>query len=148
MLRDEFQRIMELLRKSQEGQLVNVDEVFRQAVAFFEGMNEQLRRGTEDEKKDALIMMGDMYTQLMQTSKKLSEKAGLSEEELNQLTENPAHFSVEQWKSMQASKQRMAGLVQDLTGALQALTPQHSKTPLEKKGEGKKRKGRTKWMRT
>lgn len=151
MLREEFDRVMALFAKCSEGEIVGVEDVFKQSLAFFEHVNEQLKEGGPEEKKDALIMMGEMYRRLMETSKKLSQDTGLNEDQLAAISDNPDNFSPEQWKSVQAAKDKMAHLSEDLTQSLDQLSPGRLKstgvTPSSKKTHGKKGK-KSQWMRS
>src|SRR3990167_9262737 len=123
MLKTEFDRIMSLFSDCAEGRPVAVEEVFREALNFFEQVNLTLKEGPPEEKRQALQMMGEMYRKMIETSQKLVTQTGLNPEQLSGFTENPANFSPEQWKAMQGAKERMASLSQDLIQTLETLNP-------------------------
>ncbi len=154
MLKTEFDRIMSLFAACVEGKTVGVEEVFKQALDFFEKVTEVLREGDPAHKKQALEMMSEMYQRMVETSQRLAKDTGLSEEQLAKLSENPMNFSPEQWKAMQASKERMACLTKDLLEALEMLNPNQKELPDQKKNpsppkasKGKK-KGKSDWLKS
>ena len=96
MLKDEYQRLMNLFHDGAEGKPINLQDVFSQSLEFFQHLKEQIEKGGPEEKKEAMKMMGEMYQQMIAETKKITEKAGVSEEQLLAYSENPANFSTEQ----------------------------------------------------
>lgn len=160
MLKDEFNRLMNLFAQGAEGQPINLEEVFRQSLAFFDHLNVQLQKGSQEEKKEALMMMSEMYTQMMQETKKICEKTGMSEEQLTSYAENPSNFSPEQWSSIQEARKKMLSAGQNLAKSVSAIDPGSRKTggstpsaPAPKEGEPKKgghvkKSKKNQWMRS
>jgi len=145
MLKDEFDRLLTLFNEAAEGKTVNLEEVFKECLVFFEHIKEQITTGSAEDKQVALKMMGELYHQMIIVSKQISERSGMSEEQLMAYAENPANFSPAQWNSIQASREKIAKVGQDL-----AKTVENSHTG---RGEPKKRsseiKGKkSKWMRS
>ncbi|MBS0652330.1 MAG: hypothetical protein JSR39_02260 [Verrucomicrobia bacterium] len=161
MLKDEFNRLMNLFAQGAEGQAINLEEVFRQSLAFFEHLNVQLQKGSQEEKKEALMMMSEMYTQMMQETKKICEKTGMSEEQLTSYAENPSNFSPEQWSSIQEARKKMLSAGQNLAKSVSAMDPGAARktgdsspsAPASKEGEPKKsghvkKSKKNQWMRS
>jgi hypothetical protein len=162
MLKDEFNRLMNLFAQGAEGQPINLEEVFKQSLAFFDHLNVQVQKGSQEEKKEALMMMSEMYTQMMQETKKICEKTGMSEEQLANYAENPSNFSPEQWNSIQEARQKMLSAGQNLAKSVSAIDPGARKaagpapsTPAPKEGGGEKKGGapvkkskKSQWMRS
>lgn len=156
MLRDEYNRLMSLFSQSAEGKKVNLDEVFRESVSFFEHLTHQLKTGTQDEKTEALMMMSELYAQMQIQTKKISQTSGLTEDQLAAYADNPANFTPEQWQMMQESKQKMREVGKDLTKTVSAVVPAQNKPALpphsqagEKKPSGKRPSvKRDQWMRS
>ncbi len=160
MLKEEFNRLMNLFAQGAEGQPINLEEIFKQSLAFFEHLNVQLEKGSQDEKKEALMMMSEMYTQMMQETKKICEKTGMTEEQLSTYAENPSNFSSEQWNSIQEAKEKMFSAGQNLAKSFNAIdfgprktggsspSVPASKEEEEKKSGQAKRSKKNQWMRS
>lgn len=158
MLKEEFNRLMNLFAQGAEGQAVNLDEVFKQSLVFFDHLNAQLQKGTDEEKKEAFLMMSEMYTQMMQQTKKISEKTGMSEEQLARYSENPSNFSPEQWAGIQEARRKMQVAGRGIAEAVHNLDSEirHAKKPEAPASSQEEKKGRTsgkrakksQWMRS
>jgi hypothetical protein len=148
MLKDEFSQLMKLFHEASDTKVVNLEEVFAKSLEFFEHLREQIAKGSPEDKKEALQMMSEMYSQLILESKHISDVAGMTEEQLVSFAENPANFTPEQWKSIQMSKERIADAGSDLAKAIESL----HKTDLPPSGEKKppkdKKTKRSEWMKS
>ncbi len=148
MLKDEFERLKNLFHEAAEGKPVNLEEVFKHSLQMFEEMKEQMIAGSPEDRAEAMKMMGKMYEQMMQESKKITDTTGLSEEQLVSFAENPANFTPEQWSAIQASKEQIADAGKDLAKTLQDLNSP-SQPPSGKRPENKGPKGdKSKWIRS
>jgi hypothetical protein len=152
MLKDEYNRLIQLFRDGAEGKPINLAEVFSQSLEFFQHLKEQMQEGGPEEKKEAMAMMTELYQQMMTETRKITEKSGLTEEQLMAYAENPANFSADQWRQIQDSKQKIAQAGQDLSKVVQHLT--QGAPPPGKEGDkdhkdhkGKKGK-KSQWMRS
>jgi hypothetical protein len=156
MLKDEFSRLMSLFAEAGEGKPVNLEWLFAETFTFFEHLNLQLKNGTPDEKTDALRMMNEMHAELTRETKRICERSGLSEEQLEVSSENPSNYSPEQWKLIQEAKAKMgtAGLalmdsVKDLnipkTPGTKTLLPEPE---APKKQAPPKKTKKSNWMRS
>jgi hypothetical protein len=147
MLKDDFDRIMEIFMQSAEGKAVNLEQLFAQSMSFFEQLKEVLRKGEAGEKKEAMLLMGELYTKMMAEMKRISARTGLSEEQLFALSENPSNFSQDQWRVIQTAREKLGHTGTDLAriisgGAVTSLPPPPTpKVPSKKKGSSKKRGG-------
>ena len=159
MLQDEFDRLMNLFAQAADGQPVNLDDIFKEAFAFFDSLSVRLKTGTEEDKKEALAMMSRMYAQMMMHTKKIAEKTGMTEDQLSAYSENPSNFTPEQWASIQAARNKMLSTGQNLAKVLgpsqpgssgKAPTPQAPSPPKqEKEGGGHPKKTKkSKWMKS
>ncbi len=158
MLRDEFNRLMNLLAQGAEGKQINLEEVFKQSLAFFDLLNVQLKNGTSEEKQEALMMMSEMYNQMKQETKKICEKTGLSEDQLMTYAENPSNFSPEQWRAIQDARGKMSAAGQSLSKSVgdlskdpkkEAAKPSIPQERLERKpGPHPKKVKKSNWMRS
>jgi hypothetical protein len=152
MLKDEYNRLIKLFHEGTEGRAVNLNEVFTHSLEFFQHLKVQIEEGGPEEKKEAMAMMAEMYNQMMLETKKITERSGLSEEQLLAYAENPANFTSEQWQQIQESKSKISEAGQDLTKVLKDLnkgvpfpgTPSKE----EKKGAGGKKSKKSQWMRS
>lgn len=151
MLKDDFNRLLKLFHEGAEGKLSNLEEVFSQSLEFFKHLKEQMQKGTPEEKQEAIKMMAELYGQMMAETKKITEKSGLTEDQLLNFAENPANFTPEQWKAIQDSKQKISEAGQDLSKVIEGLSKEGSPADDEKKGKkghGGKTPGKSDWMRS
>jgi hypothetical protein len=114
MLKDELEQLLKLFREGAEGKLSSLEEVFARSLDFFNHLKEQMQTGTPEEKQEAAKMMGEVYTQMMKATQEITEKSGLSEDQLLAFAENPANFTPDQWKAIQESRQKISQAGQDL----------------------------------
>ena len=101
MLKDEFTHLMSLFHEAVEGKQVNLEEVFSRSLEFLAHLKDQIATGSTEEKIEAMKMMKEMFDQMNVDSKQISERSGLTEEQLLAFAENPANFAPEQWREMQ-----------------------------------------------
>jgi hypothetical protein len=145
MIKDEFNRLIKLFHEAAEGKIINLEEVFGQCLAFFERLREQIAKGSIEEKKEAIAAMAEMYTKMMEETKKISEQSGMSEEQLLSFAENPANFSPEQWQKIQESRDKIYKAGQNLAKTIQ----EHGAAPQPQKEEKKGKKSKkSQWMRS
>ena len=147
MLKDEYERLLKLFHEGAEGKSINLGDVFSQSIEFFQHLKAQIENGTPDEKKEAMAMMSEMYNQMAMETQKISQRSGLSEDQLVSFAENPSNFTPEQWQQIQESKQKIQEAGHDLTKVLQDLSKPPSSGKEEKKGGAKKTK-KSGWMKS
>jgi len=155
MIKDEFNRLMALFREGAEGKKIDLPQLFREALAFFEHLKQEIKQGTPEERKEALQMMTAMHKEIKEESKKIVKTSGLSEEQLMSFAENPSNFTAEQWKEFQESKSQIhqAGMelvneVKHVMQPEQKAHKDHSVQEIPGKKKPKKGGGKTGWMRT
>ncbi|MBY0529685.1 MAG: hypothetical protein K2P51_05780 [Rhabdochlamydiaceae bacterium] len=155
MLRDEFNRLMSLFAQSTEGKAINLDELFKESISFFEHLNYQLKNGTYDEKHEALGMMSELYAEMNAQTQRICQKTGMSEEQLATFADNPNNFTAEQWQSVQETKAKMAAAGQDIAKNVKPLptAPKEGPSrpaspPSSKPSVGRKRSKRSDWLRS
>ncbi len=158
MLKDEFQRLINLFREGAEGKPIKLDEVFSQSLQFFEHLKVQIQKGTPEEKREALVMMTEMYKEMIEETKKITQQSGMTEEQLLTFAENPGNFTPEQWEAIQSSKDRVFKAGTELAKVVQGLfTAQPPESvPGQEPGKVEEKKApsptkkakRDKWMRS
>ena len=162
MLDDDFKRMMDYFHQTVEGKPLNLEELCNESMQFFEKVRHAVEHGTEKEKGDAAQLMSEMYKKLVVECKQLTEKTGMSEEQIMNFSENPHNFSQEQWQILQETRQNMTRTGEALAASLQKNAPQpppgqtRGSTPSSRpaspsEGEEKKKVHRPKrshWMRS
>lgn len=148
MLKDEFSRLMKLFHEGADGKNLNLEEVFALSLDFFKDLKTQMEKGTPEEKQEAMAMMAQLYTQIMAESKKITERSGLSEDQLLNFAENPANFSPEQWKAIQESKRKISQAGLELAKAIEKSTKPPTPEEKDKKPSHGKVPKKSKWMRS
>lgn len=156
-LRDEYHRLIALFEAGAEGKPIHLQDVFQQSLQFFEHLKVQIHRGSPEEKKEAMNMMMDMYRVMMEQTKRISQRAGLSEEQLLAFAENPSNFSPEQWHSIQESRDKIFHAGQEIAQAIKEFAQDPSSKQQEpplieshekKKGKGVKKVKRSDWTKS
>jgi hypothetical protein len=151
MLDDRIQKLMAFFRSIEEGKAVNLNEVVREYLSFFEELKERLQTATPEEKRQLFFLMNEMYTKMLAQSQRLAQRSGLSEEQLLQISENPNNFSQEQWDLLQDTKKNLSSLTKDISKNLSGpkkVEEQKASSPKEKEGPKKPRRGRSGWMKS
>ena len=148
MLRDEFERLMKLFHEGADGKSISLEEVFTHSLEFFKDLKAKMEKGTPEERQEAMQMMAMLYTQIMEESKKISQKSGLSEEQLMTFAENPSNFTPEQWRAIQESRQKITQAGQELAKAIEKAAKPSVPEGKEKKPPHGKAPKKSKWMRT
>jgi hypothetical protein len=153
MLKDEYNRLIALFHEAAEGKTPNLEEIFSLSLAFFEHLKEQIAQGTPEDKKEAMRMMSELYSQMIAESKRISERSGMTEEQLVSFAENPSNFTSEQWNSIQASKEKIVQAGTDLAKSIEGLAKAgesaipHSEKEKKDRPKDKKSK-KSGWMRS
>jgi hypothetical protein len=121
--------------------------LFKEAVTFFEHLNEQLKNGSYDEKHEALVMMNDLHKEMQTQTQRICQQTGLTEQQLTAYADNPDNFTPEQWRSLEETKQKMA----KASALTQPPSPLSRKgaTPAKPKGSlARKKPKRSDWLRS
>ncbi|SRR5581483_5563779 len=142
MLKDDFDRLLKLFREGAEGNLSSLDEVFSQSLEFFKHLKTQIEKGTPEEKQEAMKMMSELYSQMIIAAQQITEKSGLTEEQLLSYADNPSNFTPEQWAAIQESRQQISKAGEDLAKAVEGLGKKPSL------GKGGKKSKKSQWMRS
>lgn len=148
MLKDEFELLKTLFHQAAEGKNVNLEEMFSHSLKFFEQIREQVIKGSPEEKRAALDMMNQMYSQMMVDTKKISEKSGMDAEQLAAFAKNPANFTKEQWEAMCASKDQIQHVGEDLAKAVEKVGPIPPAAPAKPSVTKDKLGKKSKWIRS
>lgn len=155
MIREEFERLIRAFEEGASGKTIDLRDVFAQTMEFFEHLKEMLRTGNVDEKKEALKMMTELYQKMVEETKRVCERSGLSEEQLLAIAENPKNFTPDQWRLIEECKEKIVVAGENLKKTLQPMIEEGGGTkPAAPSPEGKKgassirRQGKSKWMRS
>ncbi len=143
----EFQRLLDLFSLSQEGKHVDVNEVLKEAVVFFDHLKDVFKTGSDEDKKEMVGVMNTMYSKLLAESDSLVARSGLTQEQMEQYCENPQNFSKEQWEMIGEARKKMLDSGFEISRYLQGKGDAPSKNKdAPKRSSGASR--RDKWMRS
>lgn len=148
MLREEFNRLVQLFEDGAAGKPIDLNAVFSQSLDFFNHLRVQIETGGPDEKKEAMTMMSELYQRMMVETKKLCEHAGFSEEQLMAYAENPANFAPEQWRAIQESKEKIAQAGHELAKTIYEKGKEGLPLPEKKEQTKPKKQNRSDWLRS
>ena len=137
MFKDRFDELMKIFHEGAEGKSIDIKQLFSQSLALFEDLKQELKNASPEEKNDLMRMMTDMYKQMLQETKKISQNSGMSEERLLAYSENPSNFTPAQWEMLQESRMKIHKAGQGLLKAMDQFTPKtqvhtHKVQPLNK----------------
>lgn len=146
MLEDRVQKLVSFFQNIEQGKKVNLNEVVKEYLLFFEELKERLQSATPEEKRQLFLIMNDIYAKMLAESQKLAQRSGLSEEQLLQLAENPNNFSQEQWELLQNTKKSLTETSRDITKTLVSSKKPEPKSSVS--NNKKPRKGRSNWLKS
>lgn len=152
MIQEEFEHLKALFRAAAEGSQVNINAIFQQSLHFFEELKKQLESDSIEDKEEAIELMRQMYEQMVVDTQKIVERSGLSAEQLSSFADNPTNFSKDEWNALQASKEQIQEVGENLSKASQTIGKEEARplpTPRDSKSANKKLRGKkTNWMRS
>lgn len=139
MIHEEYERLLGMLEKGTSSDGVPLEEILKEAVAFFERLRSEFPKAEKEEREEMVHMMTKLHAQLQEVAKKTAESAGMSEEELNAFSEDPSNFSPEQWRLVQETKRKLYDSARKFSSSMEKERQQKG-TP---EGEGAKPAPRT-----
>ncbi|MBM3208053.1 MAG: hypothetical protein FJZ57_05540 [Chlamydiae bacterium] len=149
-LRKEFEKLVNRFEKESKSSKVDMMNVFRDSLMFFESIKEALKEADLEEKKEIMKIMGEMHDFLRVEARKIAARAGLTEDQLQSFAENPSNFSPGQWKALEAMKNKLADSAQEVKEIINPEAAAKSKkakatNSLSKKHKTSKKGG---WLRS
>lgn len=107
MLRDHFEKLLQVFVKGAQGKELDLTTLLKETTAFFEEAQKELKSASPEEQKVIFAMMDEMYKKLQEESDRISEKTGMTEEQLMAFSENPRNYTPDQWREIQNTKKKM-----------------------------------------
>ncbi|NNM44190.1 MAG: hypothetical protein HKM07_07595 [Chlamydiae bacterium] len=148
MLKDHFEKLLQIFVKGREEKDLDLSALLKETSAFFEEAQKELKTASPDDQKIIFAMIDEMYEKLQSESKRISEKTGMTEEQLMAFSENPKNYSPDQWRDIQNTKKKMMQMGRVVGKILKPSTPKEgSEKPLESKKIVRKVK-RSDWKRS
>lgn len=147
-MKEKFESLMRLLEQGKELKEVNLEEILKEAVQFFDDLRLSYPKASKEEKAEMLHMMRELHLKLQDISKQVAAKVGMTEEQLFVYSENPSNFPPEQWQLIRDTKQKLYESARKFSSSVEAKEtgPEaHTKRPLPPKG---KRPKKSDWKKT
>jgi phenylalanine-4-hydroxylase len=113
-LRKDFENLVRRFQKESMSNKVDMMNVFKDSLVFFESIKEALREANHEEKKEIMKLMGEMHEFLRLEAKKIAARAGLTEEQMQNFAQNPDNFNPVQWKALENIKDKLAVSAQEV----------------------------------
>lgn len=148
---DEFERIMAFFDLGSEEKEKRLQEVFEDALAYFERFKHVIERGEPEEKKKIIERIVMMRKRIEEETKRICEKTKMSEEELLQFSNDPKNFSKPQWEMIENAKVDLDKGVEEARKAIRKSAAQSSKNEgeaLKKERPKRKRKKPKNWIQS
>ncbi len=130
MLKQEFAELLAIFDLAAEGNLPNLQEVFGRSMQFFDHLKNTMQKGTQEEQREGIKMLTELYQHLLKEAEKISKRTGLSEDQLAAFAENPSNYTTEQWQHIQESRDQIRAMGGSLMKALEAAG-KGGKSPVE-----------------
>jgi hypothetical protein len=121
-IREDYRKILEFIKRAEKNQPIDLKEMLKTNLHLFLSMKDTFEKGSEEEKKEALYILSEVFTLFMNESKKMKEKNGASDADIMAVGENPNFFTPEQWKIIQEAKEDMNKMGMTLTDLLYKKT--------------------------
>ena len=139
---------MAIFDQFDQGTQVPFEHTVAACQQFFKEMEEKIASSSEEERQAIFAQVEQMHTRIAEVSKKLSEKAKMSEDDLEKYSNNPKNFSKEHWTMIQETRGTMLSSSDKIAGVLISKegTIRASDRPLKAGGKGAKTKKN--WMKS
>jgi hypothetical protein len=159
-MKEEFNKLMALLKQHQEGKQVNLDELLKASTVFFKHLQDAFLTANPEDKKEILHMVNEMYAAMAAQARQLSKSSGMTQEDIAGYVQNPNNFTPEQWRLMEESRKEIMEASRGISDHLRKFAaeqksqpggPASSPPPSSTKGEKKPpstRPKKDKWMKS
>ncbi len=138
-MHDEFDRIMAFFSLSPEEKEERLHEIFEDTVDYFDRFKHIMLNGTPEEKEEAVKKMGMIKSKIEAETKAISEKTGLSEEELQKQAMKKENFSDSQWDTITDAKKKIGKGLEELTSNDEGNKLGESSAPRKRKARKPKK---------
>jgi hydroxymethylglutaryl-CoA reductase len=147
MFEEDIKKLLSYFTQISEGKQVNLNEMVKEFLVFFEKLKQELRIADEAQKREIFALMNDMHKKLLAETKKISEKTGMTDDQLLKFIENPSNFSPDQWQTIQEAKTKMKHASEELTQSLKVQSSREK--PVKTRAKPRKPgTGRSGWVRS
>lgn len=133
-MKEEFKKLLDMFRQGFSGNSGDIDAVMKESFVMFDRMKNSLYDASEEEKQELVNSMTEFYNELMNETKRFAQKMGVSEDQLFAISENPNHFTPDQWTAMQETKNQLFKVSMDMYSAIKPATLNFN--ALKKNSEG------------
>ena len=106
-IRDDYKKILSFVKRAEKSEPIDLQEMLRTNMHLFLEIQNTFETGSEEDKKEVMGMLNDVFSLFMKESKHITERMGLSESEILSVGENPNLFTSEQWKMIQEAKDQI-----------------------------------------
>ncbi len=143
-MKDEFDSIMSFFTLDSKDKELHLKEVFDDSIAFFERFKYILANGTPEEKKAMVEKVNLLKEKMAEEAKKASENTGLTEEQLQEISNNPNSFSEENWEIIKTAKNK----IEEQSSEIAAMAQPKKAPKKTAKRKRKTSKKRDKWIQS
>lgn len=122
---EDIEKVMSELRKSVDANgNVNLLFMLREVVNLFERIKAVLPQTNVQERARFFTALHKLHAFLQTEAQRLSQKTGISEEQMSRYAENPDNFTKEQWSLLLEVKKKMGQQAIDMKAIMQKLEEQ------------------------
>lgn len=147
MIKDEYNRLLQLIENATDFQKVSLEDILREAVVFFEVLRKEFPTAPKEEREEMIQMMTHLHNRLHEISKATAEASGMTEEELSAFAENPSNFTPEQWQIVQKTRRELYDSARKFSSALEKEKTKGKEKEGEEKPPSKPIRARTRRTR-
>ena len=146
VMKDEFQKIIDLFSLESEEKEKKLNEIFRLSMNFIEKYKYIQHEGTEREKEDISKKLAILKEKISKEATSSESELGLSKEEIEDLSQDRSNFTDEQWELLKQTKQTLQAEKQTLQNQKKEAVQESLSSA--KKSKKKSRRGRSKWLKS
>jgi len=148
VMKDDFDKIIDLFSLESEEKEKRLDDIFRLSVEFIDKYKHIQHEGSEAEKKDVTEKLAILKEKISQEAKASEESLSLSKKEIQELSEDEANFTPEQWELLQKTKKSLSAEKQQIETKRRAVIDKHIKKASPGKKRRRTRRGGSSWIKS
>lgn len=127
MIKDEYERLIKLIEESKEPS--SLELILKQAVVFFETLRAIFPTAEKEEKAEIVQMIGTLKAKIDQVARDAAAKAGMTPEKLTEISDDPSHYTPEQWRLMQETKRKLYDSARRLSATMEEKKKKEGTAP-------------------
>lgn len=144
MIRDDFDQIVQILDESHVMTIKQLQDSLQKVIGFIKKINQELNESSQEDKMQLIKMLSSMQKKLHEKIKVFCEHTGISEDQLNELSQNSSALNTQQKELIGSAEAEISLLNKSVNKYLHGDS---SGSAGKKTGE-KKKKSKSNWKKS